>query len=97
MSEPISDLKVICLESRAFYALIDEVTARIKATHHIEVDHWIDEHEAMQLLRITSKTSLQKYRDERRIRFSALSRKVIVYDRQSILDYIENQAKNAIQ
>ena len=78
MSEPISDLKVNCLESKAFYALIDEVTARIKATHSIDVDNLIDEHEAMSMLRITSKTSLQKYSDERHIRFSALSRKAIV-------------------
>ncbi len=97
MAEPSTDLKIICLESKAFYALIDEVTARIKATHNMDVDQWIDEHEAMNLLRITSKTSLQKYRDERRIRFSALSRKVIVYDRQSILDYIENQSKKPIK
>ena len=97
MSQPTSDLKVICFESKAFYAMIDEITARIKAAHNIEVDNWIDEHEAMKLLRITSKTTLQKYRDERRIRFSALSRKVIVYDRESILDYIDKQAKKAIQ
>lgn len=97
MEEPTSDLKIICLGSKAFYALIDEVTARIKASHNIEVDNWIDEHEAMSLLRITSKTSLQRYRDERRIRFSALSRKVIVYDRESIIDYIEKQAKNAVK
>ena len=93
MSNPVSNLNIICLESDAFYALIDEVIDRVKAEHGIEIDGWIDEHEAMKLLRITSRTTLQKYRDERRIKFTQPSRKVILYDRASILEYLENHAK----
>lgn len=94
MSE-LSDIKIICLHSDAFFKLIDEVITRVKAEHNLEVDRWLDEHEAMALLRITSKTTLQKYRDEKRIAYSQPSRKVILYDRNSILDYLERHTKQA--
>jgi len=48
----------------------------------------------MQLLRITSRTTLQKLRDEGSIRFSQPTRKLILYDRDSILQYLENHAKD---
>ena len=51
---------------------------------------WIDEKEAMKMLRISSKTTFQKYRDEGGIDFRRISAKLILYRRQSILDYIEN-------
>ncbi|MCB0518085.1 MAG: helix-turn-helix domain-containing protein [Lewinellaceae bacterium] len=88
---------IICLESVAFYALIEEVVERIKSNNTVQVEKWIGEGEAMKLLTITSKTTLQKYRDEGRIRFSQPSRKVILYDRDSILEFIEQHAKNTFQ
>lgn len=97
MSTTTSSLNIICLESDAFYSLVDEVINRIKAEQGIEINRWIDEHEAMKLLRISSKTTLQKYRDERRIGYSQPSRKVIVYDRNSILNYLEKSSKKPIQ
>ena len=44
----------------------------------------------MLLLRISSKTTFQKYRDTGEIDFRRISKKHIVYRRQSILDFIEN-------
>lgn len=43
-------------------------------------DKWISREEAMQKLRITSKTTLQKLRDEGKIRFSQPEKKIILYD-----------------
>ena len=91
MSEKIID--IICLETKAFYALIDKVVDHIKAKNEISEDIWIDEYEAMKMLRISSKSTLQKYRDERRIRFSQPSKKIIVYDKNSIHEYIQKNVK----
>jgi hypothetical protein len=63
-------MQVICLEDDAFYALVEQVVQRIKETHGIKDDRWISAEEAMQKLRITSKTTLQKLRDEGKNRYS---------------------------
>ena len=86
-------MEVICLEDAAFYALVEKVVQRIKAEHNIEHDKWLSSEEAMHLLRITSKTTLQKMRDEGKIRFSQLEKKIILYDRDSILTYLERHSK----
>lgn len=94
MNRPSSDIQIICLESEAFYALIDEVVERIKSETPAQKEKWILDDEAMVLLGISSKTTLQKYRDEGKIRFSQPSRKVILYDRDSILEFLEKNARN---
>lgn len=63
-------MQVICLEDEAFYALIEQVIQRIKNIQSIQEDKWISAEEAMRKLRITSKTTLQKLRDEGHIRFT---------------------------
>ena len=63
-----SSLNIICLESEAFYELIERVVDRLDKTC-IQHDKWINDVEAMQLLRISSKTTLQKLRDENAIVF----------------------------
>ena len=87
-------MQVICLEDDAFYALIDKVVARIKERNNIREDKWISGQEAMQKLRITSKTTLQKLRDEGKIRFSQPEKKIILYDSESIQAYLDQNARN---
>lgn len=84
---------VICLESDAFRKLIDSLVVYIKKEHHITHDKWISGDEAMNLLNISSKTTLQQLRDTGKIRFSHPMHKVILYDRDSIIEYIESHAK----
>lgn len=86
-------MNVICLEDEAFYSLIERVLERIKPNNSTLPDKWISGDEAMQLLRISSKTTLQKLRDEGKIRFSHPEKKHIVYDRDSINEYLEKHAK----
>jgi len=50
MPEFGSRLDIICLESEAFYALVEEVVGRLKEKHSIEHEKWIDDTEAMRLL-----------------------------------------------
>jgi hypothetical protein len=86
-------MQVICLEEAAFYALIDEVVSRLKDKPGQDAPKWITDIEAMQLLNIKSKTTLQSLRDEAKIRFSQPNKKNILYDRDSILAYHEKNAR----
>lgn len=86
-------MEVICLEEQAFYTLLEEVVARLKADQQTSPVRWIGQQEAMQLLNIKSKTTLQKMRDEGKIRFSQPEKRIILYDRVSIDTYLEQHAK----
>ncbi|WP_062054313.1 helix-turn-helix domain-containing protein [Aquimarina longa] len=88
-------MEVICLETEAFYALVDEVVDRLKEKNqgHTQ-DKWISESEAMRLLRVTSKTTISNLRNNGDIRFSQPRRKLILYDRDSINEYLEKHSKN---
>ena len=86
-------MEVICLQDEAFYALIEQVVKQIKEKNGIKVDKWISPEEAMQKLRISSKTTLQKMRDEGKIRFSQPEKKIILYDVDSIHQYLEKHVK----
>jgi len=86
-------MEVICLEDAALQELVEQVIARIKEKHNVR-DKWISPEDAMKKLNITSNTTLQKYRDEGRIRFSQRDRRNILYDIDSIDDYLEKHAKD---
>lgn len=85
-------MQVICLEDVAFYTLIEQVVQRIKEKQGIKEDKWISPEEAMHKLRIKSTTTLQKLRDEGKIRFSQPEKKLILYDIDSINEYLEKHA-----
>jgi len=86
-------MQVICLEETAFYALVEQVVERLKEKNG-QKEKWLSDEEAMKLLNITSKTTLQKLRDEGKIRFSQPQKKIILYDRDSILSYLDRHARN---
>jgi hypothetical protein len=87
-------IEVICFEDRAFYAMVDKVIAYVDSKRPAERkgDKWISGAEAMQMLRITSKTTLQKFRNEGKIRCSQIEKKIILYDADSILEFLEDYA-----
>ncbi len=83
-------MNVICIEEKAFYNLLDGVIRYVESKMKQDTpDKWMDKKEAMQVLRIKSATTLQKLRDEGKIRFSQPEKKHIVYDRDSINEYFE--------
>ncbi|HUM51804.1 MAG TPA: helix-turn-helix domain-containing protein [Chitinophagales bacterium] len=84
---------VICLESDAFRKLVDTLVGYVKEKHLIKEDAWITGDEAMRLLNVSSKTTLQTLRDTGKIRFSQPMHKILLYDRKSILDYLEAHAR----
>jgi len=86
-------MQVICLEEPAFYSLVEQVVARLKEAHSETKEKWISDVEAMKLLNIRSKTTMQKLRDEGRIRFSQPQKRIILYDRDSIMAYLERHTR----
>ncbi len=86
-------MEVICLQDQAFYLLIEQVVERVKEKNGIKEDKWISADEAMKKLRISSKTTLQKLRDEGKIRFSQPEKKIILYDVDSLYEYLEKNVK----
>jgi hypothetical protein len=83
-------IEVVCLESEAFYKLLETVIRMFKTAENKPGDKWISGAEAMRMMRIKSKATLQKMRDEGRIRFTQPEKKIILYDADSIRDYLED-------
>ena len=88
-----SQLNIVCLESDALYELIDTVVEHLLEKHSIDKRKWILGEDVMAMLGIKSVTTLAKLRNEGKIRFSQPSPKIIVYDRESILVFLDNNAK----
>lgn len=86
-------MEVICLEDKAFYALLEQVVQHIKEKHSISHDKWISAEKAMEKLCISSKTTLQKLRDTGAVRFSQPAKKIILYDLDSIEEYLEKNVR----
>jgi Helix-turn-helix domain len=85
-------MNVICLNEDAFYTLIDIVVERVRAKETYERE-WVSPKEAMAILNIKSKTTLQKLRDEGKVEYSQIGRKLIQYKRISLLNYINHHKK----
>lgn len=83
-------MELITFESESFYKLIDELVKRINNNQKVP-EKWITEAKAMKLLNC-KKTKLWSLRVAGSIRFSQHSRKIILYDSQSIMNYLEANA-----
>jgi excisionase family DNA binding protein len=86
-------MEVICMETDAFYTLLDLVMKRVQEKTAQKEDKWITSDEAMRRLRITSKTTLQRLRDQGKIRFTQPKRKLLLFDKDSIEQYLEKNAR----
>jgi len=87
-------MEVICLQDEAFYQLIEEVVERLKEKHNIKNDKWVSPECAMELLNIKSKTTLQNLRDTGAIVYTQPQRKIILYDYDSLMGYLDTHTKN---
>ena len=84
----------ICMDEQVYYDLKEGLLLRLKAMNQIDDDPWITVHEALKLLSITSQTTLKKFCDQGHIRVSKITEKIVLYDRQSILQFLESHVKN---
>ncbi|MHA7102559.1 helix-turn-helix domain-containing protein [Roseivirga pacifica] len=86
-------MEVICLEEEAFFELVERVLERLNLNNQ-EPQKWVDQTEAMKLLNIKSQTTLQEYRNNGEIRYTQPRKRVILYDRDSINEFLEKHSKN---
>ena len=85
--------QTICLEENAFFELIERVVERLEQKNNTD-SRWVDGDSAMRILGVKSPTTMQKLRNNLDIRFSQPTRKIILYDRQSLLDYLDKNASD---
>jgi hypothetical protein len=90
-------MEVVCLEDQAFYALFDRLLEHVKSKQGITRDKWINGEEAMRMLRVTSKATMQKFRDEGKIRFSQPEKKIILYDVDSIHEFLNKHSHDTFK
>lgn len=86
---------IIQTDSETFYRMIKKIIERIKSEETKDKGtDFISEKEAMQLLGISSKSTLQKYRDQSVITFYKLSGRKIRYSRMSIENFIRSRKES---
>jgi len=86
-------MQVICLEEEAFYTLLEQCVERLESKRQSAPRKWIGEGEAVTMLDGVSKSTLQRLRNNGDIGFTQPSRKIILYDRESIEAYLEKHSK----
>lgn len=89
-------MEVICFQEKAFYEILDHVYERFMQKEKRTEFKWIAPDEAMNLLNV-KKTKLQELRTQGRIRYTQPDRKIILYDRDSINQYLEDNAKDTFR
>jgi hypothetical protein len=87
-------MEVICLESEALKELIKELARNVKVEQKIDEPKWISPARAMELLNI-KKTTLQTLRTSSLIIFTKPSPKIILYEYDSIIKYLDDSVKKA--
>lgn len=85
-------MEVIFLQTEAFYTLVEQVVSRLSEKNNPKQEKWVGTDDAMDILKIKSKTTLQTLRNEDKIRFTHPQKKIILYDRYSLNDYLEKHA-----
>ena len=86
---------IISMESESFYRLIKQVVERLKNENKTEKEtDFIGEKETMKLLGISSKSTLQKYRDFSYITFYKINARKILYSKSSIEKFIRENKQS---
>ncbi|MEM9884366.1 MAG: helix-turn-helix domain-containing protein [Bacteroidota bacterium] len=89
-------MQVICLEEEAFYTLLEKSIEYLETKRQGTLSKWIGEEEAVAMLNGISKSTLQRMRNNGDIGYTQPSRKIILYDRHSINDYLERHSKKPL-
>ena len=91
-------MKIYTLNEDEFNAVIEKMTEVViaKLSNQPEPWKWVGTNEAMMMLGISSKTTLQDLRDKQAITYTQPMAKVILYDRNSIAEYLEKHSKKAL-
>lgn len=74
--------------------VMDFIQEAVKqARSHPPEPLWVTTETAMSMLHIKSKSTLQKLRDSGAIEYSQHMKKIVLYKRTSILDYLESHSR----
>jgi len=87
-------MKVILIDEDAFFELFNRVVDRLEQRIAQKEKSWLTPEEAKKALNITSNTTLQKYRDEGKIKFSQPSKRIILYDPKSIDEFLNQHIQD---
>lgn len=93
MPDFLNPLNIICLDSEAFYALIDEVVQHIENKSKSKYPKWVETEDAKEILHIKSDTKLKELRDEGAFRYTKPNPKLVLYHRDSLYEYLDKHAK----
>jgi hypothetical protein len=86
--------KIIVIGESELSKLIEDVIERLNEKHSENVSkRWLNPKEAMLALGIKSRTTLQRLRDTGAVRFSQPAKKIILYDLDSIEEYLEKNVR----
>jgi len=85
-------MQVICLEEEAFFELVERVVTRLEENRPVQ-EKWIKSDEAMNILGIRAKSTLQEYRNNGDIVFTQPRKRIILYDRDSLIAFNEKHKK----
>src|ERR1019366_5297727 len=80
---------IIRIDSDAFEKLLDAVIEYAMDKYNAEKNIWINEQQVLDLIGITSKTTLMKLRQEGKIKYTQPYARKIMYSKQSVLDFLE--------
>lgn len=85
------NLEVITIEAEAFEELVRTVIHHFKPEFEKSNFRWVSSDVAKEMLNISSDGALANYRHAGKIVFSQISKKNILYDRESIEAFIEQK------
>lgn len=85
-------MEVISIEEKSFYQLLDKILEEVEQKFGNKEPEWIPEKDALVLLGVRSKTTLQQLRDSDQIRFSQPRKKLIMYHKPSLLEFLSAHA-----
>jgi len=86
-------MEVICFQDEAWYKLVETVVQRMQEANKVKSKKWLSGEEVMDMLHIKSKTTLQDLRDSGKIRFSQPEKKMILYEADSIEEYLNQNLR----
>lgn len=87
-------MEVICLQEDAYFEILKKSYEYIKTLHNIKEEKWILPEKAMEMLNVKT-TKLQELRDNNEIQISQPTKKVILYNIDSIREYLDRHARKS--
>lgn len=85
---------LIMISDKNLFELVEKTLIHLEKLqgNKEQKERWIDSETAKKRMGIKSDTTLQKFRDEGKIRFAKISKKIIMYDSLSIDEFLEKHS-----